>query len=65
MIKVNGEDHPWRPGMTVRDVLREKNYVFPMIIVKIDDRFVHHDDYDATPVVDGADFWAIHLLTGG
>lgn len=47
------------------DVLREKNYVFPMIIVKIDDRFVHHDNYDVTPVEDGADFWAIHLISGG
>jgi sulfur carrier protein len=65
MITVNGNQHPWRHGLTVTGVLAEKNYVFPMIIVKINDTFVPEDKYGTTPVNDGDDFWAIHLIAGG
>ncbi|MDI6739657.1 MAG: sulfur carrier protein ThiS [Candidatus Edwardsbacteria bacterium] len=65
MITVNGNEHPWHKGLTVEQVLREKNYIFPMIIVKINDTFVPEDKYGATPVDDGDDFWAIHLIAGG
>jgi hypothetical protein len=35
MIVVNGDPMPWSEGMTVRDVLIERNYVFRMLIVRI------------------------------
>jgi sulfur carrier protein len=65
MITVNGNTHPWREGLTVKEVLDEKNYIFPMIIVKINDAFVPEDQYEVTPIRDGDDFWAIHLIAGG
>jgi sulfur carrier protein len=65
MMKVNGDPLEWTPGMTVRDVLRAKNYKFPMIIVQVDERQVKPADYDTTPVPDGAVVQVIHLISGG
>ncbi len=65
MIKVNGEEHPWHQGLSITQLLKEKNYVFPMIIVQINGVYVHEEQYPAAMVADGDDVAVIHLLTGG
>jgi sulfur carrier protein len=65
MIKVNGEDHPWHQNLSITQLLKEKNYVFPMIIVQINGVHVHEEQYPAAMVNDGDDVAVIHLLTGG
>jgi thiamine biosynthesis protein ThiS len=65
MIQVNGDPLAWTPDMTVRGMLRAKNYTFPMIIVTIDDRQVQRADYETTPVPDGSVVQVIHLISGG
>lgn len=55
----------WRMGMTVRDVLRERGYVFPLLIVRIDGRLVERTAYDTTPVPDGSEVDVLHLMSGG
>ena len=65
MIEVNGDTHPWREGMTVADLLEEKRYTFPMKVVRMDGRLVRKDEYDRTPVPDGARVAVIHLTSGG
>ena len=65
MIKVNGEDHPWHQGLSITALLKEKNYVFPMIIVQINGTHVPEEKYPTAMVDDGDDVAVIHLLTGG
>lgn len=65
MIKVNGEPLAHRPGMTVAEVLKAKNFIFPMLIVKIDERLITRDAWATTPVRDGATVDVIHLISGG
>lgn len=65
MIKVNGEPLEWFPGMTVRDAIREKNYVFPLLVVRINGRLVARKDYDKTMIPDEAEVDIIHLISGG
>jgi len=66
MICVNGQyDVPWRPGMTVQDVLDVLNFTFRMIVVKLDGQIVLRPDWPATEVSDGAEMQAIHLISGG
>ncbi len=66
MIKVNGEDAAWREGMTVQDVLDDKNFTFRMISVWIDGTAVPNRElYPATPVPDGSDVQVIHMISGG
>ena len=66
MIQVNDRHElPWREGMTAADVLKEMNYTYHEIIVKVDGEFVPKEAYDTTTVPDGADVKAIHLIAGG
>jgi thiamine biosynthesis protein ThiS len=65
MITVNGEKVEWHDGMTVRALLQACKYVFPLLIVTIDDTLVQRRDYETTPVPDGANVRVVHLMSGG
>jgi len=65
MICVNGEKMNWHRGMTVRDILHEKNYTFRMLVTRINGTLVKRTDYDTTVVPDEADVRVIHLISGG
>ncbi|NTW85950.1 MAG: sulfur carrier protein ThiS [Holophagaceae bacterium] len=65
MIVVNEEPLDWHEGMTVRDVLRAKNYRFPMLIIHVDGLLIPKPDYDTASVPDGAVVQVIHLISGG
>jgi sulfur carrier protein len=65
MIHVNGDPLQWQPGMTVRDVLRARNYKFPLLIVSVGETIIPRAEYDTTTVPDGADVRVVHLTSGG
>lgn len=65
MILVNGDSIPWTEGMTVRDVLAAKNYVFKMLVVRINGRVIPRNEFDTAGVPDGAEVDVIHLISGG
>jgi sulfur carrier protein len=64
-ITVNDDPHPWREGLTVADVLRERNYVFPLLVVSVDDVHVPRDGYARTAIPAGAVVVVTHLVSGG
>jgi sulfur carrier protein ThiS len=49
----------------VADVLRERNFVFPLLVVSIDGRHVPRDAYAATSVPERAVVVVLHLMSGG
>jgi sulfur carrier protein len=66
MIRVNDKwDVPWRPGMTVNDVLVARQFTHHHIVVSINDTLVPPDDYATHPVVDGDRVRVIHVIGGG
>jgi sulfur carrier protein len=66
MIRVNRQyDIEWRPGMTVQDLLDELKFTFRMIAVKVNGAVVLRADYATTPVPDGAQVEALHMISGG
>jgi thiamine biosynthesis protein ThiS len=65
MILVNEEPLDWHAGMTVRDVLKAKNYRFPLLVIHVNDALVPKKDYDTTRIPDGAVVKVIHLISGG
>ncbi len=65
MITVNGDPLQHSPGMTVRDVLKARGFVFPLLIVRIDGALVEREAFDRTPVPDGAEVQVLHLMSGG
>lgn len=65
MLQVNGEPLEWREGMTVRDVLKARNFIFPLLIITVDGVMVQRKEYDHTKVHDGASIRVVHLMSGG
>lgn len=65
MIHVNGDPLEWHGGMTVADVLRARNFKFPLLIVTINGAHVAKKDYAAATVPDGAEVKVVHLISGG
>ncbi len=51
--------------MTVRDILRRRNYVWRMIAVYVNGELVPRKTYDTRQVPDGADVKVIHQIAGG
>ena len=65
MIRVNDDPLAWHDGMTVMDVLRARNFRFPMLIITVDGSFVAKKDYAQALIPDGADVKVVHLISGG
>ena len=65
MIKINTEDSPWHPGMTVRNLLDEKLFTFRHIIVRVNGEYVPEEDYETQRIQDEDDVFVLHLMAGG
>lgn len=65
MITVNGDPFLWREGLTVSELLKEKNYKFRLISVWVDDNVIDKDRYAEAKIPDGADVQVIHNISGG
>lgn len=65
MIKVNGHDFPWTEGLTVRELLKQKKYTYPAIIVSVNGVHVHEDEYAKTYIQDRDTVQVLHLIAGG
>ena len=65
MVSINGESSDWREGLTVSDVIRQKNYRFPLLIVRINVTLIPRADYDTVLIPDGSTVDIIHLMSGG
>ena len=65
MIKVNGRDYPWKAGFSVKQLLAEMNFTFPLIIVVINGKTVPEGEFTSTVIENGDDIQVIHLICGG
>ena len=43
---MNGDPLDWHEGMTVRDVLKAKNYIFKLLIVTVNGTLIPRGSYD-------------------
>ena len=51
--------------MSVEQLLKIKNFTFPMIIIKINGKLIKKENYSDSIVKDGDDVTALHLISGG
>lgn len=58
------DELPGEP-LTIRDILRIKNYSFPNLVVKINGELIRKPQYDSAIVQDGDKVEIIHLISGG
>jgi sulfur carrier protein len=66
MIRVNDKwDIPWRPGMTVHDLLDACGFTHHYLVVTINSTLVPPGEYATHSVADGDQVRVVHVLAGG
>ena len=65
MIKVNGRDREWEKDLTVVLLLERCKYTFPLIMVKINGKYIPKEKYKDILIVDNDDVQVIHSIAGG
>ena len=66
MVKVNGENVQWEEGMTIKSLLEKCNYVYPLIVVKVNGKVVEdRNEYCSFAINDNDDIKVIHMMSGG
>ncbi len=61
----NPEEFGNASQLTVSELLALKNFVFKMLIVKINDNVIKKDEYDKAIISEGDNVMVIHLISGG
>lgn len=64
-IKVNNRDVEYVEGETVSGLLKRMNYIYRMLVVKIDGEVIPKIKYGDTPIPDGGAVEIIHIESGG
>ncbi len=64
-LTVNGDEHPFREGMTVAELLDEKKYSWPLKTVYVGKTRIPKDQWPSTVLRDGDVVKVIHLMAGG
>jgi thiamine biosynthesis protein ThiS len=64
-IDVNGDIVQYVKGETIAELLARMSYVFPMVVVAIDDKLIQEADFASTQFPDGSKIEVIHLTSGG
>ena len=64
-IVVNKNEVKFIEGETITGLLKRMNYVFPLVVVKIDGKVVPKISFPETTFSDGASIEVIHLISGG
>ncbi len=65
MIRVAGKEHPWRPGMSVADLLQECGESHDPPVVRINDQYVSRPNFAHTIIPDQAEIFLIPMIAGG
>jgi sulfur carrier protein ThiS len=65
MIRVAGKEHPWRPGMSVADLLQELGNLNDMPVVRINDQYVSRLNFAEAVIPDNAEVFPIPMIAGG
>ena len=51
--------------VSVDQMLKLKNFTFPMIVIKINGKLVRKENYSDTLIREGDNVTALHLISGG
>jgi len=65
MIKINGRDGEWEENLTVELLLKKCKYTFPLIMVKVNGKYIPKEKYKDILIMDNDDVLVIHSIAGG
>ncbi|HDS09292.1 MAG TPA: sulfur carrier protein ThiS [Firmicutes bacterium] len=64
-ITVNNREIEYIPNESIKELLKRMRYIFPMIIIRVNDRLIPKERYSEYIINDGARIEIIHLISGG
>lgn len=64
-IEVNGRTVEWKDNETVNQLLKRIGYVFPLVIVKINDSVIPRKNFPHVTIPDNTVIKVIHMISGG
>ena len=65
-IKLNNRPQAFdNDVLTITEILKQKNFTFKMMVVKINGGLIKKDQYKFAKVIDGDDVQIIHMISGG
>jgi thiamine biosynthesis protein ThiS len=65
MIKINGKEHPWYEGMTIKDLLNNFNKSHLYAVVRINDKHISRPYFEKTLIPDNSEVFLIPMIAGG
>ncbi len=65
LVQARGKNIPWDEKLTVRRVLQQIDYDIPGIFVSVNGRKVRREEWDSSPVPDGATLEVHRIAAGG
>ena len=64
-IEVNGRKVEWVENESVTQLLKRMRYIFPLVVVKINDEVVPKKDFSTVTIPDNSKVAVIHMISGG
>ena len=52
-------------SLTIKELLKYKNFTFKLLVVKINGKLIKKDQYDTATIRNGDDVAVLHLTSGG
>ena len=65
MIKINGKEHSWYEGMTIKDLLKNLNNSHLYAVVRINEKHISMPYFEKTLVPDNSEVFLIPMIAGG
>jgi len=65
MIKINGKEHSWYQGMTIKDLLKNLDDSHLYAVVRINEKHISMPYFEKTLVPDNSEVFLIPMIAGG
>ena len=65
MITLDGEQMPWKKGMTISNLLRKIADSHQYAVIKLNGRYVSRPNFDTHVIPDNAEIRLIPMIAGG
>ena len=65
MIKINGKEHFWYEGMTIKDLLKNHSNSHLYAVVRINEKHISRPYFEKTLVPDNSEVFLIPMIAGG
>ncbi len=65
MITVNGNKMTWFKGITIEHILNNLGNKFPIIVVKVNGRYIPKKEHNTFEIPDNAEVNTVDIIAGG